>query len=79
MNSRPKDQDAKNVPYIVYTIDEFPKLFASVVNKEERNHLQTVLQELLSIGRHANFLLVLAIQNPKRENIVIDKANFNLK
>lgn len=79
MNSRPKDQDAQKVPYIVCIIDEYPKLFTSVVNKEERNRLQTVLEELLSMGRHANIHLVLAIQNPKKQSMVIDKANFGAK
>ncbi|SDF10707.1 FtsK/SpoIIIE domain-containing protein [Sporomusa acidovorans] len=79
MNNRPKDQDEKRVPYIVCIIDEFPKLFTSVVNKEERSRLKTVLEELLSIGRHANIHLVLAIQNPKNNNMVIDKANFQAK
>lgn len=79
MNSRPKDQDAQKVPYIVCVIDEYPKLFTNVVNKEERNRLQTVLEELLSMGRHANIHLVLAIQNPKKQSMVIDKANFGAK
>ncbi|SEJ71584.1 Ftsk gamma domain-containing protein [Propionispira arboris] len=79
MNNRPKDQDGKRVPYIVCIIDEFPKLFTSVVNKAERDRLKTVLEELLSVGRHANIHLVLAIQNPKNNNMVIDKANFRAK
>lgn len=79
MNNRPKDQDAKKVPYIVCIIDEFPRLFASVVNKTERVRLRTVLEELLSMGRHANIHLVLAIQNPKKQNMIIDKANFGAK
>lgn len=66
LNNRPKDQNAKRVPYIVCIIDEFPKLFTSVVNKEVRSRLKNVLEELLSIGRHTNIHLVLVIQNPKK-------------
>lgn len=79
MNNRPKDQDAQKVPYIICIIDEFPKLFKNIVNKEKRNHLQTVLEDLLSTGRHANIHLVLALQNPKSKNMVIDKGNFRAK
>lgn len=68
MENRPQDRSAKEVPYIVCVIDEFPTLFEKL-NKEQIEQVKTAMSSLLSKGRHANIHLVLSAQDPTKDSV----------
>lgn len=68
MENRPQDRSAKEVPYIVCVIDEFPTLFEKL-NKEQIEQVKTAMSSLLSKGRHANIHLVLSAQDPSADSV----------
>lgn len=68
MESRPQDQSAETVPYIVCVIDEFPTLYNDL-SKEYVEQIKSAMSALLSKGRHANIHLVLAAQDPSKDSV----------
>lgn len=68
MESRPQDQPAETVPYIVCVIDEFPTLYNNL-SKEYVEQIKPAMSALLSKGRHANIHLILAAQDPSKNSV----------
>ncbi len=67
------------MPYIICVIDEFPRLYSEISNKEYANEIEAAMNELLSSGRHANIHLVLAAQDPVKANIKGSIANITAR
>lgn len=68
MKNRPQDRPAREAPYIVCIIDEFPTLY-NTLNKEYVGHIKVAVSELLSKGRHANIHLILSVQDPSKDSV----------
>jgi hypothetical protein len=79
MDSRLKDTNLSHMPHIVCVIDEFPRLFSSIENKDESRRLETAITNLLSAGRHAKIHLVLAAQDPTKKHMVCGIGNLPAK
>ena len=67
------------MPHIICVIDEFPRLYSGITNKEDMDKVKSAMNELLSSGRHANIHLVLAVQNPVREDVKGGIANITAR
>lgn len=66
---RLQDGNLPEMPYVVCVIDEFSKLYSGNVKKEYADQVKDAMDELLSSGRHAKIHLVLALQNPRKEDM----------
>lgn len=74
-----KDPNLPDMPYIVCVIDEFPRLYSGISNKECAEEIEAAMNELLSSSRHTKIHLVLAAQNPGRKDIVGSIANITAR
>jgi len=78
-HNRLKNKNLPDMPYIVCVIDEFPRLFQNISNKAELNQLETIINDLLSTGRHSKIDFVIAVQNPTKANMRCGIANLSTK
>ena len=76
---RLKNRNLSYMPHIICVIDEFPRLYSGITNKEDMDKVKSAMNELLSSGRHANIHLVLAVQNPVREDVKGSIANITAR
>ena len=76
---RMKDPNLPDMPYIVCVIDEFPRLYSGISNKEYAEQIEAATNELLSSSRHAKIHLVLAAQNPAKGNLKGSIANITAR
>lgn len=60
---------------IVCIIDEFPAFLFEITNRKESKALKEVLARLLNTGRHTKIHLILAAQDPTKENMNIKGIN----
>lgn len=67
-----------NLPYIVCVIDEFPA-FVSTNDSRKNQLVIKALQSILRRGRHGRIHLVLAANDPKKENVKIDVSDIPAK
>ena len=74
-----KDPNLPDMPYIVCVIDEFPRLYSGISNKEYAEQIEAATNELLSSSRHAKIHLVLAAQNPAKGNLKGSIANITAR
>lgn len=71
--------DEYNVlPYIVCVVDEFPA-FVSMKDLRKNQLVVDALQSILRRGRHGRIHLVLAANDPKKENVKIDVSDIPAK
>jgi len=70
-----REREAVNTPYIVCVIDEFPRLFSELDEKEDVKKLENTMTALLSGYRRSGIYIILAAQHPKSKYFVCDKAN----
>jgi S-DNA-T family DNA segregation ATPase FtsK/SpoIIIE len=78
MVKRIKSGNLEKTPYIVCVIDEFPRLFSDI-DKKNVAKLKEAMTRLLSSGRHAKIHMVLAAQDPIKENMICGNANISAK
>lgn len=76
---RLKASNLPDLPYIICVIDEFPRLYSGVSEKESENQIESIVNDLLSSGRHAKIHMVLAAQNPAREDMKGSIANITAR
>lgn len=80
MNNRAKNEENLRVlPRIVCVIDEFIALIGSIRDKAKANELINNISDLLMRGRHFKIHMVLAAQNPTRENVSVDISNITAR
>lgn len=72
-------KNLSEMPYIVCVIDEFSKLYSGNAGKEYVEQVKDAVNELLSSGRHAKIHLVLALQNPTKEDVKGSIANITAR
>ncbi len=66
------------LPYIICAVDEFPAFVS--MNDARKNQLAVeILQSILRRGRHARIHLVLAANDPKKDNVKIDVSDIPAK
>lgn len=68
----------KRLPYIVCVIDEFPA-FVSIRDLTKNQLVVDALQSILRRGRHGRVHLVLAANDPKKDNVKIDVSDIPVK
>ena len=76
---RLKDTNLHIMPHIICVIDEFPRLYSDDTKKEDIEKVRSAMNDLLSSGRHANIHLVLAVQNPVKEDMKGSIANITAR
>lgn len=76
---RMKSRNLSDMPYIICIIDEFPRLYSGISDKEVNSQIESAMNDLLSSGRHANIHIVLAAQNPSRKDISGSIANISAR
>lgn len=76
--NRLKNKNLQDMPYIVCVIDEFPRLFQNS-DKVKLKQLESIINDLLSTGRHSKIDFVIAIQNPTKPNMKCGIANLSTK
>ena len=76
---RMKDPNLPDMPYIVCVIDEFPRLYSGISNKEYAEQIEAAMNELLSSSRHTKIHLVLAAQNPAKRDLQGSIANITAR
>lgn len=60
---------------IVCIIDEFPTFFSEITNRKESKAIKETFARLLNTGRHTKIYLILAAQDPTKENMNIKGMN----
>lgn len=76
---RLENNNLSKMPYIVCIMDEFPRLFFDILDKNYTKLLIMAISDLLSSGRHARIHLILAAQNPIKEYMKGDIANITTR
>ena len=66
------------LPYIVCVVDEFPA-FVSMSDSRRNQLVIETLQSILRRGRHGRIHLVLAANDPKKDNVKIDVSDIPAK
>ena len=74
-NHRLRDKKLSLMPHIICVIDEYPRLYSGDISKEDIDKVKTAMNDLLSSGRHAKIHLILAVQNPVKEDVKGSIAN----
>lgn len=70
----------KQLPYVIFVIDEFNSFVSSSISDKRRLGLLTeAISELLRRGRHSKIHLVLAAHNPTKQNMRIDMGDIPVK
>lgn len=67
--------ELRTQPAIVCVIDEFTSFVNNVGNKKLSEELLYTISDLLRRGRHAKIHMVLAAQDPAKENMKVDISN----
>ncbi|MDE5823975.1 MAG: hypothetical protein K2H91_04740, partial [Lachnospiraceae bacterium] len=62
-------------PAIICIIDEFTSFIDDAGDKKQRDRVANTISDILRRGRHVKIHMVLADQNPTRENIKVDVSN----
>lgn len=74
-----KKKDISLMPYIVCVVDEFPRLFTDIDDKEAKDRLENALIRLMSGGRHMRIHMVLAAQDPSKKHMVCGIGNLSAR
>lgn len=74
-----KKRTSKSIPHIICVMDEFPNFFSAMTDITEKCYYKTIIEELLSGGRHSNIHMVMASQTLTKRKMVIETNNFQTR